>query len=70
MVMKDKPTSTFIVFFDDKCPYYWKRLYVIVPHIPRENARRYFSHHSKIFFPVRSSFSVERSEKLGLVTFK
>ena len=42
----------------------------IVPQILRQNARRYFSDHSKMFFPVQNNFSIERKEKLGFITFK
>ena len=42
----------------------------ILPQILRQYARRYFSHHNKMFFPVQNNFPIERWEKLGFVTFK
>ena len=42
----------------------------IVPQILRQNTRRYFSHHNKMFFPVQKNFSIERWEKLCFITFK
>ena len=43
---------------------------LIVPQILRQYARGYFIHHSKIFFPVKNNFPVERWEELGFITFK
>ena len=33
---------------------------LIVPQILRQNARRYFSHCSKMFFPVQKDFAIEK----------
>ena len=35
----------------------------MVPQALRQNARRYFSHHSKMFFPVPKKFFIEKEGK-------
>ena len=42
----------------------------IVPQILRQNARRYYSHHRKMFFSVQNNFPIERWETLGFTTSK
>ena len=42
----------------------------IVPQVLWQNPRRYFSDHSKTFFPVQNGFPIEGWEKLDFITFK
>ena len=35
---------------------------VIVPQTLKQNARRYFSHNSKVFFPVQNNFQVKNGK--------
>ena len=43
---------------------------LILPQIMRQNARRYFSHHSKMYFPVQKKNPIETWEKLSFISFK
>ena len=43
---------------------------LIVPQTLRQNSRRYFNYHRKMFFPVHSNFPVGRWGKLGAFTYK
>ena len=42
----------------------------IVPQILRQNTRRYFSHNSKMFFPVQNNFSIKRWKNFVLLLLK